>query len=164
MTDDITRDVPSPDTPGSFAERPRATSRRGFLRALGLGGTIAALPRLVVACGSDSVTEPSNGIPGTGEPLLIDFASGDLAILQLASVIEQIEAEFYARVVAAFATSNITASEQTVFTEIRSQPEFNQQLWQYINRRVSDWRVQAGQDRLKEFGSLLARIEKDFGV
>jgi len=119
MTDDITRDVPSPDTPGSFAERPRATSRRGFLRALGLGGTIAALPRLVVACGSDSVTEPSNGIPGTGEPLLIDFASGDVAILQLASVIEQIEAEFYARVVAAFATSNITASEQTVFTEIR---------------------------------------------
>src|SRR6185295_12245295 len=35
----------------------------------------------------------------------------------------------------------------TVFTEIRSQPEFNQQLWQYINRRVSDWRIQTGQER-----------------
>ncbi len=54
--------------------------------------------------------------------------------------------------------------DESVFSAIRSQPEFNQQLWQYINRRVSDWRVQAGQDRLKEFGSLLARIEKDFGV
>src|SRR5262245_29970345 len=51
-----------------------------------------------------------------------------------------------------------------VFKEIRSQPEFNQQLWQYINRRVSDWRIQTGQDRLKEYGPLLARIEKDFGV
>ena len=41
--------------------------------------------------------------------------------------------------------------DESVFSAIRSQPEFNQQLWQYINRRVSDWRVQAGQDRLKEF-------------
>jgi membrane-bound lytic murein transglycosylase B len=54
--------------------------------------------------------------------------------------------------------------DNTVFGEIRSQPEFNQQLWQYINRRVSDWRIQAGKDRLKEFGPLFARIEKDFGV
>jgi lytic murein transglycosylase len=51
-----------------------------------------------------------------------------------------------------------------VFGEIRNQPEFNQQLWQYINRRVSDWRVQTGQERAKTYASLLARIEKDFGV
>src|SRR4051794_14455024 len=54
--------------------------------------------------------------------------------------------------------------DKTVFAEIRSQPEFNQQLWQYINRRVSDWRIQAGKERLKEFAPLFARIEKDFGV
>jgi membrane-bound lytic murein transglycosylase B len=54
--------------------------------------------------------------------------------------------------------------DETVFAQLRDQPEFNQQLWQYINRRVSDWRIQAGKDRLKEYGPLLARIEKDFGV
>jgi membrane-bound lytic murein transglycosylase B len=54
--------------------------------------------------------------------------------------------------------------DTSVFKEIRSQPEFNQQLWQYINRRVSDWRIQTGQDRLKEFAPLFGRIEKDFGV
>src|SRR4051812_31652758 len=54
--------------------------------------------------------------------------------------------------------------DNTVFKEIRSQPEFNQQLWQYINRRVSDWRIQTGKDRLKEFAALFGRIEKDFGV
>ena len=54
--------------------------------------------------------------------------------------------------------------DTSVFAEIRNQPEFNQQLWQYINRRVSDWRIQAGKDRLKEFGPLFTRIEKDFGV
>ena len=54
--------------------------------------------------------------------------------------------------------------DESVFTAIRSQPEFNQQLWQYINRRVSDWRIQYGQERAREIAPLLARIEKDFGV
>ena len=119
MTDDIARDVPSPDTSANRAEDARATSRRGFLRVVGLGGTIALLPRFVVACDSDSTTEPGSGIPGSGEPLVIDFASGDVAILQLAFVIEQIEADFYSRVVDAFETSNISAGEQTILTEIR---------------------------------------------
>ena len=51
--------------------------------------------------------------------MLIDFAQGDVAVLQFASVLEQVEAEFYSRVVAAFATSNISAGEQAVLTEIR---------------------------------------------
>jgi membrane-bound lytic murein transglycosylase B len=54
--------------------------------------------------------------------------------------------------------------DQSVFKEMRSQPEFNQQLWQYINRRVSDWRIQYGRERAKEIAPLLARIEKDFGI
>ena len=31
-----------------------------------------------------------------------------------------------------------------VLEAIRNQPEFNEQLWQYLNRRVSDWRIIAG--------------------
>src|SRR5436309_15647639 len=54
--------------------------------------------------------------------------------------------------------------DTTVFTEIRSQPEFNQQLWQYLNRRVSDWRIQTGQERARTYAPLLARIEKACGV
>jgi lytic murein transglycosylase len=54
--------------------------------------------------------------------------------------------------------------DTSVFAEIRNQPEFNQQLWQYINRRVSDWRIQTGQERARTYAPLLARIEKDFGV
>jgi hypothetical protein len=119
MTDDTTRDAPSPFIDEHPTELHAATSRRGFLRALGLGGTIALLPGIVTACDSESITEPSNGFPGSGDPLLIDFASGDVAILQLAAVMEQIEADFYSRVVTAFETSNIAAGEQTVLTEIR---------------------------------------------
>ena len=119
MTDEISRDVPPIVDHDSFAGLSAATSRREFLRVVGLGTTIALLPGFAAACGSDSVTGPSNEIAGSGEPLLIDFASGDAAILQLASVVEQIAADFYSRAVAAFATSNVTAVEQAVLTEIR---------------------------------------------
>jgi membrane-bound lytic murein transglycosylase B len=47
---------------------------------------------------------------------------------------------------------------------IHDQPEFNEQLWQYLNRRVSDWRIIAGREKAKEYAPLFARIEHDFGV
>jgi membrane-bound lytic murein transglycosylase B len=47
---------------------------------------------------------------------------------------------------------------------IRDQPEFNEQLWQYLNRRVSDWRITTGREKAKEYAPLLSRIERDFGV
>ncbi|NPV21210.1 lytic murein transglycosylase [Bradyrhizobium aeschynomenes] len=54
--------------------------------------------------------------------------------------------------------------DMTVFKEMRNQPEFKEQLWQYINRRVSDWRVINGKAALAKNEALFARIEKDFGV
>src|SRR5437899_12765555 len=51
-----------------------------------------------------------------------------------------------------------------VYSQIRSQPEFNEALWQYINRRVSDWRIITGKARAKEYAPLLARIEREYGV
>ena len=54
--------------------------------------------------------------------------------------------------------------DTTVFAQQRSQPEFTELLWQYINRRCSDWRVITGKERAKEYAGLLARVEKDYGV
>ena len=54
--------------------------------------------------------------------------------------------------------------DMSVFKELKSQPEFKEQLWQYINRRVSDWRIINGKIALKDNAALFARIEKDFGV
>jgi membrane-bound lytic murein transglycosylase B len=54
--------------------------------------------------------------------------------------------------------------DMTGLTEIRKQPEFREQLWQYLNRRVSDWRIQTGQQKAKQYAGLLARIERDYGV
>ncbi len=51
-----------------------------------------------------------------------------------------------------------------VLALIRNQDEFTEQLWQYVNRRASDWRIITGKARAKEHASLLARIEHDYGV
>jgi len=54
--------------------------------------------------------------------------------------------------------------DTTVFKEMQSQPEFTEETWQYINRRVSDWRIIHGKAALKNNEALFARIERDFGV
>src|ERR1700694_1529316 len=54
--------------------------------------------------------------------------------------------------------------DTTVFEQLRTQPEFSEQLWQYLNRRVSDWRIVTGKEKAKEYAPLFARIENDYGV
>lgn len=59
---------------------------------------------------------------------------------------------------------NSIAPDMSVFEPLRAQPEFTQKLWQYINRRCSEWRVVTGRERAREHAALLTRIEKDYGV
>jgi membrane-bound lytic murein transglycosylase B len=54
--------------------------------------------------------------------------------------------------------------DTSVYALDRAQPEFREEMWQYLNRRVSDWRVIAGKDHAKEVAPLLDRIEQDYGV
>jgi membrane-bound lytic murein transglycosylase B len=54
--------------------------------------------------------------------------------------------------------------DMTVFAQMKSQPEFTELTWQYINRRVSDWRIVAGQEALRKNEAVFTRIEHDFGV
>lgn len=59
---------------------------------------------------------------------------------------------------------NSTTPDMSVFKALHKQPEFTEKLWQYVNRRCSDWRVITGRERAKEYASLLKRIEHDYGV
>jgi len=54
--------------------------------------------------------------------------------------------------------------DTTVFEQDRAQPEFTEQSWQYLNRRVSDWRIATGKERARQYAGLFDRIEKAFGV
>src|ERR1051325_5686882 len=42
--------------------------------------------------------------------------------------------------------------------------ELSEETWQYLNRRVSDWRIITGKERAREQAALFDRLERDYGV
>ena len=54
--------------------------------------------------------------------------------------------------------------DTSVYALQRSQPEFQEQTWQYLNRRVSDWRITTGKEVAKEHAAMLGKIEQEYGV
>jgi peptidoglycan lytic transglycosylase B len=59
---------------------------------------------------------------------------------------------------------NAVTPDTRVLDLVRNQDEFKEPLWQYLHRRVSDWRIITGKERAKEHAALLGRIERDYGV
>jgi membrane-bound lytic murein transglycosylase B len=51
-----------------------------------------------------------------------------------------------------------------VYALDKAQPEFREQVWQYLNRRVSDWRIRMGKERAKQHAALLEKIERTYGI
>ncbi len=59
---------------------------------------------------------------------------------------------------------NAVVPDTSVYALDRAQPEFQEVVWQYLNRRVSDWRIATGKVRAREHAGLLERIEREYGV
>ncbi len=103
--------------PGMFAE---AATRRSFLRALGLGGSIVLLPGVFAACGDDD--DDNGGIinPPPGGAVVLNLGT-DIGIINYAYALEQLEAAFYTEVVTKFSTNGINdATERAILTDIRN--------------------------------------------
>ncbi len=111
----------------------------------------ACLPMLAAAM---SVTWGTTAQAQSGNPAFDKW----VAAFRARALARGISDATYTRVM-----SNIKP-DTAVFELNRSQPEFSEQLWQYLNRRVSDWRITTGKEKAKEYAPLLARIEKDYGV
>ncbi|WP_257164540.1 lytic murein transglycosylase [Bradyrhizobium sp. SRS-191] len=124
--------------------QPDSPTRRTLLRS-GLGAAALLMPAL----------SPLSPLPAMAAPAEFDAWRDGFRSRALAKGISQAT---WTRVMSRL------EPDMTVFKEMRNQPEFKEQLWQYINRRVSDWRVINGKIALSRNEALFARIEKDFGV
>ncbi|MEO7362737.1 MAG: ferritin-like domain-containing protein [Gemmatimonadaceae bacterium] len=97
-------------------------SRRDILKLMAMGGSVVLLPSMLAACSND---DNGGGTvvtgPGTGAALTIDFAKGDFAVLQFAYALEQLEADFYTKVMAASSagTTNLTAADKAILQDIK---------------------------------------------
>jgi hypothetical protein len=101
---------------GHVAEPETLTSRRAFMKLLGLGGALALVPGMLAACEDDDALTA----PASGNAITIDFSNGGVAALQLASLLEQLQADFYTRVVNGFDGSDLTTADKAVLGDIRN--------------------------------------------
>ena len=108
---------------------------------------------------------------GGAAALALGGMTGDLAQAKPSPAFEHWVARFrpYAlkRGVSAATYDRVMRSvspDMSVFEALHKQPEFTEKLWQYVNRRCSDWRVITGKERAHEYAKLLGRIERDYGV
>lgn len=83
------------------------TSRRNFLKLSGIGLAVAGLT--LVGCNDDDFNYDDNRI--------FDLGTGDVGILNYAYALEQLEADFYTKVVNNFYTG-ISTAEKEVFTDL----------------------------------------------
>lgn len=100
-------------------------TRRGFLKMLGLGGTVVLLPSLFTACDDDDDTI----FPGSnGTPVALNLST-DVGILNYAYALEQLEAGFYSAVLASAAFSGLTADEKEVLTDLRNHEVIHREFY-----------------------------------
>ena len=94
----------------------QGSTRRSFLKMLGVGGTIVLAPGLFEACDAYNQTAP--GVtPGGSVSLNL---SNDFGILNYAYALEQLEAAFYTAVVASATFSTLNAEQQEVMLDLRN--------------------------------------------
>jgi hypothetical protein len=96
----------------------RVSTRRGFLKLLGVGGTIVFMPSVFAACSNNDngATSPGTANP---DPVALNLAN-DLGILNYAYALEQLEAAFYGAVITSAPFSSMNAEQQEVMYDLRN--------------------------------------------
>jgi hypothetical protein len=139
-----------------------AATRRSFLRALGLGGTVVLLPSVFAACDDD---DDVSGVSGNG-PVTLNLAT-DTGILNYAYALEQLEAAFYTQAVASAAFGGMSAQERELLTDIRNHEVIHREFLRaaLAGNALPDLQVNFG-TALGDRGSILttARTFEDLGV
>ncbi len=90
------------------------TTRRNFLRTMGVGGSIVLLPGVFAACNNDEMT----GIVPTNTTYTLDL-SNDVGILNYAYALEQLEAAYYTAAITSPGFAALNAAEQEVLTDLQ---------------------------------------------
>jgi hypothetical protein len=151
---------------GDPAELTKAGTRRRFLRALGLGGTLVLLPSVFAACDDDD--ELIGGGGQNGGPVVLNLNT-DIGIFNYAYALEQLESAFYSQVVGLgnFNALFTNEAEREVLVDVRNDEVVHREFYRTAlgTARIPDLQVNFG-NALANRQSILetARTFEDLGV
>jgi hypothetical protein len=152
------------------------TNRRSFLKISGLA--IAGTGLILAGCSDDDdngMIDNSNQMPGMRNGVF-DFGGGDIGIITYAYALEQLEADFYTRVVNGNTFGSIfNDNEQAVLADLYNHEVIHREvLKQAINTKVNNNQQQVLPNLSFDYGSLnfsdrnkvldVARMLEDTGV
>lgn len=155
---------------------PFCTNRRNFLKISGLGAVGAGL--LLVGCSDDDTTTDAptaNNYPGIRNGVF-DLGAGDLGILTYAYALEQLEADFYTKVVNATQFNSAYSVEQrAVLTDLYNHEVIHREFFKAaLSGALPDKNSQLLPDLAFDYGTLnfnnpttvleTARLLEDTGV
>jgi rubrerythrin len=96
--------------------KPSHSNRREFLKISGI--TMVSAGLLLAGCSKDNDADSSNKLPGLKNGVF-DLGSGDFGVLTYAYALEQLEADFYTKVVNASGfNTNFTAEDKLVLIDL----------------------------------------------
>jgi hypothetical protein len=104
------------------------SSRRQFLRVLGIGGSIMFLPSVFTACDSDDVVGTGNG---TNTTYTLDL-SNDTGILNYAYALEQLEAAYYTAALTSAGFAALSANEQEVLGDLQKHEVIHREFFKTV--------------------------------
>ena len=141
--------------------KPSFTNRRSFLKISGL--TLVGTSLLLAGCSESEDTILSEGetsakgghFPGVKQGVF-DLGGGDFGVLTYAYALEQLEADFYTKVVNATGfTTNFTAEDQQVLTDLYYHEVIHREFFQTVlTNALPNPRRQLLPDLAFDYGSL----------
>ncbi len=137
-----------------------AVPRRAFLvgaGSLALGACSSSPMAGFGAAKAETGTIPptANGAPG---PVASAEFAEWVGTFRSRALAKGISGATYDRVMRA------TVPDTTVYKSDKSQPEVQEPIWRYVDRRTGEYNVETGKKRVREYSALFDRIEEKYGV
>ena len=104
----------------------RVSTRRNFLKVLGMGGSLLMLPAVFTACDDD------DSITGLEPALFRLDLSNDTGILNYAYALEQLEAAFYTAAIGSAAFSGMPAAEREVISDLQKHEVIHREFFKQV--------------------------------
>ena len=105
----------------------RPSTRRDFLRVLGLGGTMMMLPSVFTACDDTTVIPTST----SATTYTLDL-SNDIGILNYAFALEQLEAAYYTAALSSAGFTQLNANEQEVLGDLQKHEVIHREFFRTV--------------------------------